>query len=104
MNIAEERTVAEPWPFEDAPNTTTITTVHVLEGTHPIRLVTHDADDGMWQFLCGTTNEPQDGRVVGLDRIVGLDQSVTSLVDLPLGWRAWRSSPDLPWQRELCED
>ena len=29
----------------------------MLEGA-PILLVTHDADDGSWQFLCGTTEDP----------------------------------------------
>jgi hypothetical protein len=27
------------------------------------------------------------------------DKSIGELADLPLGWRAWRSSPDAPWQR-----
>jgi hypothetical protein len=88
------------WPFEDAPNTTSITTVHVLNGTLPILLVTHDADDGTWQFLCGTTDDPDEGRVVGLDCIVGLDPTVADLADLPLGWRAWRDAPGEPWTRE----
>ena len=91
--------MTEPWPFADAPNTTTITTVHVLDGRLPICLVTHDADDGTWQFLCGTTNAPADGRVVGLDCILGLDPELAELADLPLGWRAWRERPGAPWHR-----
>lgn len=43
----------ETWPFDDPPNRRCYTTVHVLENNDPILLVTHDADDGAWQFLCG---------------------------------------------------
>ena len=87
------------WPFDDPPNVTTITTVKVLDEAHPILLVTHDEDDGMWQFLCGTTNEPKDGRVVGLDCIYERDPSIAKLADLPLGWRAWRTTATSAWQR-----
>jgi hypothetical protein len=87
------------WPFEDGPNTATITTVHVLEGKLPIQFVSHDADDGAWQFLCGTTTDERDGRLVGLGQIVEIDPTVAELADLPLGWRAWRDAPGAPWQR-----
>ncbi|HJU66710.1 MAG TPA: GNAT family N-acetyltransferase, partial [Gemmatimonadaceae bacterium] len=88
-----------PWPFEDAPNTATITTVHVLDRTRPVLLVTHDADDGAWQFLCGTTNDSDDARIVGLETILEIDSRLAELADLPLGWRAWRDGPGQPWRR-----
>ena len=75
------------WPFEDTPNTASITTRQVLDGA-PILLVTHDADDGSWQFLCGTTNDTADGRVVGLGEMYGRDTTLGELADLPEGWRA----------------
>lgn len=37
--------------------------------------------------------------LVALRSIVRLDQSVTELADLPLGWHAWRASKSAPWQR-----
>ena len=58
----------ESWPFADTPNTASITTRQVLEGA-PVLLVTHDADDGSWQFLCGTTDDPADARIVGLGQM-----------------------------------
>ncbi|HEX3197180.1 MAG TPA: hypothetical protein VHR39_06435 [Propionibacteriaceae bacterium] len=88
----------ESWPFADAPNTASITTCQVLDGA-PILLVTHDADDGSWQFLCGTTDDPADGRVVGLGQMCKRDATLTELADLPEGWRASRAAPGLPWQR-----
>ena len=88
----------EAWPFEDPPNTAAITTRQVLEGA-PILLVTHDADDGGWQFLCGTSDDPADGRVVGLGRMLTRDPSLGELADLPEGWRAWRASAGQHWER-----
>ena len=88
------------WPFQDPPNVATLTTVNVLEHGAPILFVCHDADDGAWQFLCGKTNDPSDGRVIGLDYALGLDKSIAELADLPLGWCAWREAPGSPWTRE----
>lgn len=87
------------WPFDDSPNTACITTVHVMERRRPILLVTHDEDEGDFQFLCGTTNNTDDARVVGLGTILRLDPSVAEVADLPLGWRAWREDIGSPWHR-----
>ncbi len=87
------------WPFEDAPNTASITTRQVLEAGAPILRVAHDADDGSWQFLCGTTDDPADARVVGLGQMYARDATLGELADLPEGWQAWRAAPDQPWQR-----
>ena len=70
----------------------------MLEGA-PILLVTHDADDGSWQFLCGTTEDPADARVVGLGQMYGRDATLGELADLPEGWRATRSPASGAWQR-----
>jgi hypothetical protein len=86
------------WRFPEPPNTTSFTTIHVIERRLPILLVTHDAGS-TWQFLCGTTNDAADGRVIGLDCAVELDPTVEELADLPVGWQAWRDDPSKPWQR-----
>jgi hypothetical protein len=87
------------WPFEDPPNTAAITTRAVLENGAPILLVTHDLEDGGWQFLDGRTGSPEEARVVGLGRICMRDASLLALADLPEGWRAWRANTTAPWQR-----
>ena len=71
------------WPFRDPPNTATLTTREILEGHVPILLVTHDADDGSWQFLPGSTVSPDEGRVVGLGRMCLLDASIPELATYP---------------------
>jgi len=55
----------EDWPFEDMPNTAALTTSDVLEANAPILHVTHDADDGSWQFLPGRAVSTSEARVVG---------------------------------------
>ena len=96
--------MTQPWPFDDPTNTIAITLSDVAKGASPILLVTHDADDGTWQFHDGRDNpNPDDGVVVCLEDMYHLDASMGELADLPLGWRAWRDAPDQPWQREVME-
>jgi len=90
---------AEDWTFDDPPNRRCYTTVNVLELNHPVLLVTHDADDGAWQFLCGKTSNPEDGRVIGLDCALARDLTLSEVADLPLGWRAWRDEIGGSWTR-----
>jgi hypothetical protein len=68
----------------------------VLETGAPVLHVSHDADDGSWQFLCGTTDDPADARVVGLGRMCDRDASLLELADLPEGGHAWRERPAPP--------
>jgi hypothetical protein len=86
------------WPFEDPPNVAVFTTSAVLAGK-PILLVTHDEEDGAWQFLCGTTTKTKHARLVGLDCMLRHDPSLRELADLPLGWRAERKKASSKWVR-----
>ena len=88
------------WPFADPRDTAVFTVAKILEGWEPILRVTHDAEDGAWQFLPGHDRfNEQDARVVALEQIVALDHSVALVANLPLGGRAWRKAAHLPWQR-----
>jgi hypothetical protein len=91
------------WPFESPPNTAALTTSDVLEANAAILYVTHDADDGGWQFLPGGTVSPSEARVVGLGWICGRDPSLLGVADLPEGWRAWRERVGAEWQRRCDE-
>jgi predicted adenylyl cyclase CyaB len=86
------------WRFVDPQQTEVITLGRILRGESSVMLVTHDADDGGWQFLDGEHVFEDDGLVVCLGEMVQFDASLVELGDLPPGWYAWRTTPDQPWQ------
>jgi hypothetical protein len=92
------------WAFDEPKNVTTITTRQVMRDGDPILLVSHDADDGSWQFLTGNASSTEDVMIVSLDEIVKHDPSVSDLADLPLGWVAKRDAIGSPWRRSRHED
>ena len=94
---------ANPWPFEEPESTLVFTVAQILEGWEPILKVTHDRDDGAWQFLpAGRPPSEQDARMVSLAQIVALDPSVALLANLPRGGEAKRKAAHLPWQRSAA--
>ena len=50
------------FPFYDSPDTATIICCHILKRQAPILYVSHDEDNGMWQFLCGGTHETDEAK------------------------------------------
>ena len=87
------------WRFAESENVAVITLRQILSEGEPILHVTHDSDDGGWQFLGWGDAEEEDAKLVALSEIVQLDPSVQELADLPLGWHAWRRTTNEPWQR-----
>ena len=87
------------WPFLDPPNVAAFTTKSVAEGTTAILHVSHDADDGAWQFHDGEEPREENAAVLALREIVQIDPTVVDLHDLPLGWVAHRETPSSPWIR-----
>ena len=87
------------WQFADSPSTVVVTLERILRGESSLLLVTHDAEDGGWQFLDGEQVFEEDGTTVLLGEIVQFDRSLIDLADLPAGWNAWRDSPGQAWQR-----
>lgn len=92
------------WPFDQAPNVASITTAGVIERRLPVLVVQHYEDDHTWAFLCGTTDETSDGRVIAMSEALSLDPSLASIADLPPGWIARRESVDADWQRHRYPD
>src|SRR5688500_6052094 len=92
--------IGMPWPFNDADNTATFSCRHVIEDGHAILRVSHDEDDGAWQFLCGQPHIQKDARHVCLGYMVLRDKTLVDLYDLPLGWGAEREKPGTSWVRE----
>jgi hypothetical protein len=89
------------WPFDQPKNCAVITLRAIVFGGAPVLLVSHDADDDGWQFLGGGNFDMADAGVVSLAEMVERDPSLLEVANLPLGWRAWRSSASAPWQRSL---
>ena len=91
------------WPFADAVNTASFTTKHVLDGRKPVVEVYHD-HDGDWQFLCGTTTDVADLKLVCLGCMLERDPSLADLADLPCGWSATRDGLRDNWKRDAFKD
>lgn len=88
------------YKFSDAKNTAVITTKDIIHKKKDILIVTHDSEDGMWQFLDGSDVTEDDAAVVSLYEMTGIDGSINELYDLPFGWRAFRNNKSEKWTRE----
>lgn len=84
------------FPFSDAPNTACFTCCHVLEENKPILYVSHD-EDGYWQFLCGRNHKEEDARVVSLESILSIDETMGDLAELDYGECAEAESVTSDW-------
>jgi hypothetical protein len=93
----------EDWPFDEPENVATLTVRQITHGAQPILYVSHDASDGMWQFLTGAPVKMADAMLVSLREVYDIDPSITELADLPLGWQAQRAAPGQPWRRQSKE-
>ena len=90
--------MSQPYHFKDPENTACLTCRHVLERTGSILHVTHDEDDGMWQFLCGAdSHTEEDAKILSMREIVEIDPSVNGLHGMPLGVGAYREKVGGDW-------
>lgn len=85
------------FPFYDAPDTAAIICCCIMENESPILYVSHDEDDGMWQFLCGKAHEIDEAKLVSLKWVFDLDNSISVLRDMPCGYYAERKTQDDDW-------
>jgi hypothetical protein len=93
------------WPFDDPPNVAVFTTKSIVFGRQPVLLVTHNEEDGAWQFLPREgAGHVKDAALVSLREMIERDGTLAGLADLPVGWRAWRESSDSPWLRKRSTD
>ena len=77
--------MVEDWPFDNPENLIVFTLKRIVNGESVILLVTHDEDDGGWQFLDGDEAAVEDASLVCLRTMADLDPSIVQLADLPLG-------------------
>ncbi len=84
--------------FKEPLNTAVFTTKFVIEDLAPIVFVYHDSD-GCWQFHGSEEKVIDDDiRIVSLDEIIALDQSIIELAEMPEGFEAVRSKKGDNWQ------
>ncbi len=91
------------WNFPDLPNVAVLTTRSILEGAW-VAFVSHDEEDGGWQFLdnAGMPPVPEEAKIVSLRSMVERDPSLRELGDLLEGWQAARDAPEAAWRRSAC--
>jgi hypothetical protein len=87
------------WKFPDPPHRQVFLSKTVHEGTEPIVYVSHDIEDGAWQFLGDSMDAGGGPVLVCLHHPIDSDASLKELADLPLGWCAERATPNDPWVR-----
>jgi hypothetical protein len=88
------------WPFADPRNIAVFTTADVLRLRHPILHVSHDEEDGAWQFHAGAQQtSASDALVVALSEMVEHDPTICEVADLPCGWYAERDRIGSAWRR-----
>jgi hypothetical protein len=90
------------WSFDLSTDTGVFTTRQVMDGIKPVLEVYHD-HDGDWQFLCGTTLETADLKLVCLGCMVESDPTLGELAEMPPGWFATRLAVGAEWIQEPFE-
>lgn len=74
----------------DNVNLAVFTSKHVLESGSLITFVSHDPE-GDWQFHSNEDLNENDARIVGLGEIIELDESVKRVLEMPVGYFAFRT-------------
>ena len=87
------------WKFTEDPHARVFLSETVHSGTEPVTYVSHDAEDGAWQFL-GDSMSDGGGPVIScFHHPIDCDPTLAELADLPLGWYAERRGVGEPWTR-----
>jgi hypothetical protein len=83
----------------DAPNVGGVVQRTVVDDELPALVVIHD-DDGDWLIGDGVNDPNEDGAcmIVHLGHILGKDETLAEVMNLPRGWAAFRSSPTAAWE------
>lgn len=81
-------------------DTAVFTTKYVIEDKRTIILVTHDIEDGAWQFFSDDSldNFEEVAKIVGFQELINMDDSLLQIVDMPLGYSATRKDEFDNWK------
>lgn len=92
------------WKFADPPHTRVFLSKKVHDGSEPVTYVSHNEEDGAWQFLGDSMSGGDDPVISCFHHPIDNDSSLEELADLPLGWWAERAKPGEPWVRSKAEE
>jgi hypothetical protein len=86
--------------FQEADKTAVFTTKYVIQDKKPITYVTHEEEDGAWQFFSSDKFENYEdvAMIVGLGEIIALDPSLLELAGMPVGHYAIRETANDNWR------
>lgn len=85
--------------FKEAGNTAVFTTKFVTTDKKDITTVTHEKEDGAWQFFSSDRfdNFEDVAKIVGLEEIIRTDSTILELADMPEGYSAHRKFKGDKW-------
>lgn len=88
------------YKFNDPKDTACFVCNHVFNQERAILFVTHEAEDGFWQFLCGHNDHSHDNdyKVISIEQATVIDESINDLYEMPLGSGATRESQSNKWE------
>lgn len=88
--------------FKESDNTSVFTTKFVIIDKKDITRVTHDKEDGTWQYFSSDQFENFEdvAKIVGLGQMIKIDSSILELADMKEGYVAHRNSRSDKWEIE----
>jgi hypothetical protein len=91
------------WKFSDPPHTRVFLSEAVHNGLEAVTYVSHDSDDGAWQFLGDSMSGGGEPVISCFHHPIDKDPTLKELFDLPVCWWAERGKPGDPWVRSQHE-
>ena len=91
--------------FSEPLNTAVFTTKFIINENKVITYVSHEEEDGSWQFFSDDEFESFGAvaALVLLKQIINRDKTILEIADLPLGYIATRKSLKDKWKIEKAE-
>lgn len=86
------------WVFSFPENTLAVTSKYVMSGERPILSIIHDSED-YWQFLCDTTNDPEDHMLICMGCLFEKFPFISEFLHLPKGCEVFRESENQTWKK-----
>lgn len=89
--------MSKTWLFDQEPQCEAKTDLYVAEKSFPILKVVHHKADGRWSFLSNTTKKAEDIRVISMEDVINLDETLLTLSCLSPGCTASREKIGGRW-------